>query len=223
MRGHSLVLLLLSGALAAPVGLSAQVPGLPLRNAGVSRGLSVAADVGFPNDPSGLGTSYGASAAVGLGLVGVTGTVARLAPTGHDAVMAAGMTASMRLIGGPLIPFSATLQAGAGRWSEQSAPGDPVYDLTTTVLTAGVGVALTIASPVVSLKPWLAPRIQRTRVGDNLGGADVTATDLALSGGVDFGFINGVSVRGMYDKVFADGADHSVWSVGLGYSLRILR
>jgi hypothetical protein len=217
-------MLLLAGALVAPAALTAQVAGLPLRNAGVPRGLTVAADVGFPNDASGLGTSYGASGALGLGLVGITGTVARVGVTNQDALTALGLNASLRLIGGPLIPFFANLQAGAGRWSMVSDPDGAVFDVTTTALTAGLGVGLTIASPVVSLKPWLAPRLQHNRLEDNLGGGEaVTTTDPAISGGVDLGFINGLTVRAMYDRVLADGDDRSVWSLGLGYSLRILR
>ncbi len=215
---------LLAGALVAPAGLAAQVAGLPLRNAGVPRGLTVAADVGFPNDASGLATSYGASGALGLGLAGITGTVARVGVTNQDALTAVGLNANLRLIGGPLIPFFANLQAGAGRWSMVSEPGSAAFDVTTTALTSGVGIGLTIASPVVSLKPWLAPRLQHDRHEDNLGGGEaVTTTDPAISGGVDLGFINGLTVRAMYDRVLGDGDDRAVWSLGLGYSLRVLR
>jgi hypothetical protein len=217
-------MVLLAGALVAPTTLAAQVAGLPLRNAGVPRGLTIATDVGFPNDASALGTSYGASGALGLGLVGITGTVARVGVTNQDALTAVALNGSLRLIGGPLIPFFANLQAGVGRWSMASAPGGAVFDVTTTALTAGLGLGWTIASPVVSLKPWLAPRLQHDRFEGNIGGGEaVTTTDPAISGGVDLGFINGLTVRAMYDRVLADGDDRSVWSLGLGYSLRILR
>lgn len=215
MRHRIAILILLAGALSAPVGLHGQAPGIPLRNAGVSRGLALAADAGFPGEASGLGTSFGASAAVGLGLVGLGATVTRLDVTGQDAVIAAGATANLRLIGGPLVPFSATLQGGVGRWTLQAGG----QDLTTTSLTAGLGLAWTIASPVVSFKPWLAPRMHWNRAGDPA----VTSSDPAVSGGIDLGFINGLSIRGMYDRILSDGPDAGVWSIGLGYALRVLR
>lgn len=222
MRSRTLTLLFLAGALVAPAGLLAQVAGLPLRNAGVTRGLTLAADVGFPNDVSGLGTSYGASAGLGLGLVGVSATVARIDPVNRAAgVTALGMTANLRLIGGPLVPFFATLQAGIGRGTSVSVEGN---DRVVYSYPVGLGLGWTIASPIVSLRPWLAPRVQWTSTGPAGTYLDTTTrSDPAISGGIDLGFINGISVRGMYDRVFADGDDSSVWSVGLGYSLRILR
>ena len=77
---------------------------------------------------------------------------------------------------------------------------------------------------MVSLKPWLAPRVQWTRLsGDGGDGGGTESADAAISAGIDLGFINGIAVRGMYDRVLNDGIDASVWSVGLGYSLRIGR
>lgn len=215
---RSLAPFALAVAVAVPARLEAQALGMPVRNAGSPRGLSIAADVGVPNDASGLGTTYGASAGMGLGLLGITATVARTDIEGADAQISAGATANLRLIGGPLVPFSATLQAGAGRWSTDGIEGS----LTTTSIPVGLGLGWTIASPIVSLKPWLAPRVQFTRLsGAGAFGAEGTTTETAISGGIDLGFINGFTVRGMYDRVLHDGLDASVWSVGLGYSLRI--
>ncbi len=217
-RGALLAVLL--AAAAAP--LRGQVLGLPVRNAGLPRGLSVAADLGVPNDASGLGTTYGASAGIGLGMLGLTATIARADRSGQAAVTAAGLTANWRLVGGPLVPFSATIQAGVGRWN--NGPSVEGGDVTTTSYPIGLGLGWTIASPVVSLKPWLAPRLQWTRVStDGTYGGGINHTDPAISGGIDLGFINGITVRGMYDRVLNDGIDASVWSVGMGYSLRIGR
>lgn len=217
-----MALLCLAITLAVPRQLDAQGLGLPVRNAGLPRGLLVAADVGVPNDASGIGTTVGASAGIGLGLLGLTATAARTDRSDQDAVHSVGATANLRLIGGPLVPFSATVQAGIGRWTlGTSIEGD---DVTTTSYPIGIGLGWTIASPIVSLKPWLAPRLQWLRVSESGGqGGATESTDAAISGGVDLGFINGVTVRGMYDRVLNDGIDASVWSVGLGYSLRIGR
>jgi len=223
MISRAMASLLLATLLVLPAGhLEAQALGLPVRNAGMPRGVSVAADLGVPNDASGLGTTLGASAGLGLGLLGLTGTVARTEVTGQDAVISGGATVNVRLIGGPLVPFSATIQAGLGRWTAGTTIEGG--DVTVTAYPIGLGLGWTIASPLVSLKPWLAPRVQWTRVSEDggYGGAGET-TDAAFSAGIDLGFINGIAVRGMYDRVLNDGIDASVWSVGLGYSLRIGR
>ncbi len=220
-------LFLLAGALVAPVGLDAQVAGLPVRNAGITRGLTLAAEAGFPNAASGMGTAFGASGTVGLGRIGLGATVARLDFSAQDPVLAGAATLNLRLIGGPLVPFSATLQAGVGAWSATLVTdigGGPVeFDASYRTIPVGLGLAWTIATPVVSLKPWLAPRVHVSR--QTLAGVPGSQrrTDGALSGGIDLAFINGIALRGAYDRINSEGTDASVWSVGLGYSLRILR
>jgi hypothetical protein len=59
------------------------------------------------------------------------------------------------------------------------------------------------------------------RVTQSDGGtaAQVTNTesDFAISGGVDLGFLNGLTIRAMYDRVFrGEGVNPSVLSIGLG-------
>lgn len=215
-------LLLLAG-LVLPGALVAQIPGIAHRNAGVNRGLQLAAEVGFPNAATVDGAAFGATAAFGVGLLGFTATVTTWAAdwglsSSTAREYAVGATGNYRLLGGPLVPLSVTLQAGAGRWTETILMDDIVADETVTSVPVGLGFALTIASPVVSFKPWLAPRLQWTDRAE-LG----SSSDFALGGGVDLGFINGTSVRGAYDRVFNDGEDRSVWSVGLAHALRVGR
>lgn len=229
MRRYAAILALCAGVAGLPVTLAAQGTGLPLRNAGIPRGLTVGAEVGFPNAASGQGTVVGGSAAVGFGLLGVSASVARvnleeMAGSQAEHVLAAGLTGAFRLIGGPLVPFAADLQAGVGRWGAYDyvyAGDDILYEFTRTTFTAGLGLSLTIPSPIVSLKPWLAPRAEHARLTDNYGSEAITTTRPALGAGIDLGFINGTSLRGAYDRVFLDGADTSVWSVGLAHTLRI--
>lgn len=216
--------ILLAG-LVVPGTLVAQLPGIAHRNAGVTRGLQVAAEVGFPNDPSSDGAAFGGTAAFGVGLIGFTASVTTWAAdwgltSTTTREYAVGATGNYRLLGGPLVPLSVTLQAGAGRWTETRVMDDIVADETVTVTSVpvGVGFALTIPSPIVSFKPWLAPRLQWTD-RSQLG----STSDFALGGGIDLGFINGTSIRGAYDRVFTDGQDRSVWSVGLAHSLGIGR
>src|SRR5512140_1028429 len=99
----------------APV--SAQVLGLPVVNSGVPVGIQVAADVGFANVDYGKGTTVGASAGIGVGFFGVGGQVARYSPKVGDAVTATGLNASMRLVGGPLVPFRLMMMAGVSHWT----------------------------------------------------------------------------------------------------------
>lgn len=229
MRARLAVLALLAAATTLPVSLAAQGTGLPQRNAGIPRGLSLGVELGVPNDASGMSSAAGATAAAGLGLIGFTATVSRLGlgdldGSMDDHVMAMGLTGAFRLIGGPLVPLAADLQAGVGRWGayEFVYPGDDIlYEYTRTTYTAGIGFSLTIPSPVVSLKPWLAPRLQHARLTDQYGSGAITATDAAVSAGIDLGFINGTSVRAAYDRVLLDGVDATVWSIGLAHTFRL--
>lgn len=214
--------LLLAG-LVLPGTLAAQLPGIAHRNAGVSRGLQLAAEVGFPNAAFIDGAAFGGTAAFGVGLLGFTASVTTWqADWGISAdparEYALGATGHFRLLGGPLVPLAVTLQAGVGRWTETILTDDIVSDQATTSVPVGLGFALTIPSPIVSFKPWLAPRLQWTDRAE-FG----STSHFALGGGLDFGFINGTSIRGAYDRVFTDGQDRSVWSVGLAHALGVGR
>lgn len=221
MRPRGVALLL--ALVAAPGVLGAQLPGVAHRNAGVTRGLQLAVEAGFPNDQSYVGTAFGGSAAFGIGLVGITATATTWerdfgTVAGRDRSFGVGATGNLRLLGGPLVPLSITLQAGAARWTEPFPSGDVIADETISAYPVGLGFALVIPSPIVSLKPWLAPRVQWTVLP-----GDERSTDVGVGGGIDLGFINGTSIRGAYDRVFIEGADRTVWSVGLAHSLRVGR
>lgn len=214
--------LLLAG-LIVPGTLVAQLPGIAHRNAGVTRGLQLAAEVGFPNAAHIDGAAFGGTAAFGVGLIGFTASVTTWQAdwgTGSDPAReyAVGATGNYRLLGGPLVPLAVTLQAGVGRWTESAPSGSIMTDQTTTSVPVGLGFALTIPSPIVSFKPWLAPRVQWTDRSE-FG----STSDFAIGGGIDLGFINGTAIRGAYDRVFTDGQDRSVWSVGLAHSLGVGR
>ncbi len=221
MSRRSRVLLL--AGLVVPGTLVAQLPGIAHRNAGVTRGLQVVAEVGFPNAVQIDGAAFGGTAAFGVGLMGFTASVTTWqADWGNSPERtreyAVGATGNYRLLGGPLVPLAVTLQAGVGRWTESAPSGGIMTDQTTTSVPVGLGFALTIPSPIVSFKPWLAPRLQWTDRSE-FG----STSDFAIGGGIDLGFINGTSLRGAYDRVFTDGQDRSVWSVGVAHSLGVGR
>ncbi len=204
-RVHRRALLALLG-LAPSGGLAAQVAGLPVRNAGVGTGIGIAVDAGFPNGAYGKGWAIGATGAAGLGPFGVTASVSHWKPTGASSVNSVGATANLKIFGGPLVPLSVTLQAGAARTHEGIT--------TTWHAPVGLGLALVIPNPVFSIKPWVAPRVDVARTTTS-GSTSSTDTHFGISAGVDLGFLSGISFRAMYDRVQGDGHP-SILSLGLG-------
>lgn len=192
-------------ALAAMTPVSAQVLGLPVVNSGVPLGIQVAADVGFPNADHGKGTTLGASAAIGVGFFGVSGLVSRHSPESGEAVVATGFNASLRLFGGPLVPFRLMALAGVAHWT--------VDDVGVTHVPVSIGLAATIPNPAFSIKPWIAPRLDFTSTGGN------SDTRLAISAGIDLAMLNGLSIRGAYDRISAKVGSPSIISIGVGYAL----
>ncbi|HEV8196387.1 MAG TPA: hypothetical protein VGP87_07080 [Gemmatimonadales bacterium] len=221
-----LIALVAFGAAGSTGGLAAQVAGLPVRNAGVGTGIGIAADVGFPNGDAGKGIALGATGAIGLGPLGVTGSVATWNPKGPGkSVNSVGLTGNLKILGGPLIPLSVTFQTGVGYWkvNSTSVEGDALSTKTWHV-PVGVGVALTIPNPVFSIKPWLAPRVDVARTTASDGGTATqtshTRAKFGISGGVDLGFLSGLAIRVMYDRVSLGGhVTPSVLSLGLGFKV----
>jgi hypothetical protein len=203
----------------APSGiLAAQVAGLPVRNAGIGTGIGVAVDAGFPNGAAGKGWAVGATGMVGLGPFGVTASVSHWKPKGLESLNAVGATGNLKILGGPLIPLSVTLQAGAG-YSKVTQQGFEAPVTTKTVhVPVGIGIALTIPNPVFSIKPWVAPRldIQRVTISSDTPAESNTDTHFGISAGVDLGFLSGISARVMYDRIQGD-SHPSVLSIGLGF------
>lgn len=225
-RRTRLLALLILAAAGHAGGLVAQVAGLPVRNAGIGTGFGIAADVGFPNASAGKGVAVGATGSIGLGPLGFSASAATWDPQGAgERINSIGATGNLKIIGGPLIPLSVTLQAGAARYTLEATTieGD-AFDLKTWHFPAGVGIALTIPNPVFSIKPWVAPRLDVVRVTQSDGGTasqiTTTDTDFGISGGVDLGFLNGLTIRAMYDRVSrGSGITVSTLSVGLGFKV----
>ena len=209
--------IMIAAALAA-VPAAAQVPGLPVYNQGVPRGIGLYGDVGFPNDVAGGGTAYGVTGRAGFGFVGVTAIVSTYNPDGPvDSHTSVGATGNLRLFGGPLVPLTVTLQAGAG-YSKIDEAKDYRFPI-------GLGFALTIPNPVLAIRPWLAPRLDIARIEvEGTGGApDVynTDTNFGLSGGVELNLLNGLGLHAAYDRVFGNGSDPSVFAIGAHYNFRV--
>jgi hypothetical protein len=206
--GRSLALLAaLSLPATATATATAQVRGLPIVNSGIRNGGGVAADVGFGNDASGTGTTLGLTATTGMGFIGASASVSRGSNQGNS-VWSQAVALSFRLLGGPMMPFRLTLQAGAGRW------GEGVVE--TVRLPVSLGVAAVIPVPGVAIRPWLAPRLDyQSTTFEN---SDLSRTEFGLSGGLEVALLNGVTIRTAYDRLFIDG-DPGILSVGVGMSL----
>lgn len=223
-RRTRLLALLLLAAAGHAGGLVAQVAGLPVRNAGIGTGFGIAADAGFPSASAGKGVAIGATGSIGLGPLGFSASAATWDPKGAgERINSVGATGNLKIIGGPLIPLSVTLQAGAARFTEDrtSIEGEPL-EFRTWHLPVGVGLALTIPNPVFSIKPWVAPRLDvvRTTIEADTPAETSTTTDFGISGGVDLGFLNGLTIRAMYDRVSrGSGINVSTLSVGLGFKV----
>lgn len=199
--------------LAAPAILRAQVTGLPVRNSGLVSGLTLSGEVGFPNSDYGKGTAFGARGALGLGPFGISAVVSRWNPDGPaDAQTGLGGYLNYKVFGGPLVPFSVTLQGGAEYVSRSG----------TKLLHApiGLGIGVRIPNPALAIKPWIAPRVDIARVSGNVPSS--TETNFGISGGIDFALLGGISFGAAYDRTFAgNGVNPSVFSAGASYTIKI--
>ena len=219
MRHTVRVLVVLALALGASPA-RAQNPGLPVYNFGVPRGIAVYGDLGFPNDAAGSGTVYGVTGRAGLGKFGVTATLSSLnqdGPGGGD--VSVGGTLNYRLLGGPLVPLTVTAQAGVSYFK----PGEgflPDEETSAYHFPIGIGFALVIPNPALSIHPWLAPRVDVAYA--KAGGRSDTQTNFGLSGGIELNMLNGFGVHAAYDRVFAsDVADPGTFGVGVHYGFRV--
>lgn len=194
---------------AAPA--AAQVPGLPVFNSGVTRGVMAAVDVGFANDDAGGGNTFAGTVSWGMSRLMLSGTIASRNPDGGDAAVALGGTGNLHLVGGPLSPLSVTLQVGVAGWSQDVGTEDVSF----LHVPVGIGVGLVIPSPAVSLKPWIAPRLDLAKA--DLLPEDDWESNFGLSAGLDVALIGGYGLRAAYDRVFADGAEPSTFSIGVNY------
>jgi opacity protein-like surface antigen len=232
------------GSALAGSPLRAQNPGLPVYNLGVPRGVGVYGDVGFPNTAAGKGTAYGATVRAGFGMIGATATLSALNPEGPGGTdVGVGATLNYKLLGGPLVPFSVTLQAGlgyskpggdlasplpmaagpsfgAGAFSRVPDLGNATGEITLYHIPIGVGLGLVIPNPVLAIHPWLAPRVDVVHA--TAGGQSDTETNFGLSGGLEFNLLNGFGIQAAYDRVFAkDAPDPATFGLGAHYTFRV--
>ena len=197
----------------------AQNLGLPVFNSGVGSGISLNADYGFGStDPETQKVkTLGLTAGAALGPIGFTATYANSNPETGDNQSSLGATANLKVFGGPLIPVSVNAQAGIGYWNVKDGFG-PGVDLKYVNIPVGIGIALNVPTPGLSIKPWIAPRMQYTRTS---GGADDSETNFGISAGVNLGLVGGINGRVAYDQITVNDVKSKVFSVGLGWNFNI--
>jgi opacity protein-like surface antigen len=194
--------------LAAASSARAQVVGLPVTNSGIFTGLGIRGEAGVANSDYPKGTTFGITGILGTGPFGVTATYANYNPdAAGDNISTYGGTANLRVFGGGLSPLSVTFQAGYGH-AKVLGQG---YDH----FPVGVGFAFKIPTPVLSLKPWVAPR------ADVQHGSE-TKTKFGASAGVEFSLLSGFGGQVSYDWVDqGNGLKPGIWGVALQWVFKV--
>lgn len=191
-----------------------QAAGLVVRNSGVAQGVTLGVVYGRGREKLSTGTSrsdaVGARLTAGLGPIGASLGVARtwlepagIAKTHRDEVSA---TAALTVFGGPLVPLKVSWQVGGAR----SLGSDHAWRG-----SLGLGAALAIPAAVLSIKPWIAPRL------DYLGHQTVRGSRVkpALAAGVELGLLTGLGLQVEYDSRLGwDGGSGPVPGIGIGIS-----
>ncbi len=212
----------LAGAvmLATALPAAAQVRGLPVYNPGVPTGIGIFGDIGFSNANAGKARTYAATGRAGFGPLGLTATLGIWDPSGAtDSRTVAGATANLRVFGGGLLPISVTMQAGYGylKLADSSAAGPASTEQRFPI---GVGVAVNIPTPAVSIKPWIAPRLDIVRA--KVLGVSGTDTNFGASGGIEVNSLTGFGLQASYDWVRSSTTgNRGIFAVGLHTGLRV--
>ncbi|MDP3775408.1 MAG: hypothetical protein Q8Q85_14180 [Gemmatimonadales bacterium] len=212
--GQVAVALVLPAVLAAEAA-SAQVAGIPVYyNPGGGTGFSVAANVGRPNDDGGGGTAWALTGGLSNGPFSLTasyghrneGDVGTL--NGLDYATYGG-TLSFRVLGGGLLPLSIAPQVGIGI--------SKVGGVTDTEIPIGVGIL--ISPPLFPIKPWIAPRVQLSRISGT-GITSTNATSFGLSVGANFNLLLGLGFHAAVDMLKVskdiDPTEPTATTIGVG-------
>lgn len=195
-------------ALAAPV--AAQAPGLAIHGAGLPSGLHVAATAGLGGASSWPGEAFtlGASLGYSRGRLGLVGTLGRIDFDGDlfESSLTGGVRGVIRVFGGGLdIPLQVDAFAGYGRFDEPEPDcidcSKPWSRRGVQQAPAGLALTLNLSTPVVSIRPWLAPRVQlQTQVTGDVGRDELF---WGASAGIDLRFLGGLGLTVAWDKVEA--------------------
>jgi hypothetical protein len=198
----------------------AQLSGIPVYyNPRGGVGIGVAGDLGFPNTDAGGGTAYGVSGSLGAGPLTFTGMVGAWSPKGYSGQTSYGGNVAYRLLGGGFLPIAVAVQAGIG---QVKMPG-PVFGLssagTVTRTTIPVGLGIGFDPPLFPLKPWIAPRVEFTKVSGGGG----SSTDFRVSAGANFNLLLGLGVHAAaeWGKIKGTTKNAIIFGVGAHFNFHV--
>lgn len=227
MRVHLGGLAFLGLAVAvAPKPAAAQLPGNPVYAPGGAGGLTLAADFGKGlNDASGKTNFIGGRAELGLPLIRVAAGAGIYDPRGGaDKEIALAGSAALQVFGGPLIPVSVRVFAGAGYW-KTSGSGVSGGDVTNIAVPLGLAFAVNVPTPGLNIDPWVMPRVQLTRMSNGTSDTDL---NVGASAGITFGLPIGLGGHVALDYILKSTdvptltrADVSPLTLGVGVQYTI--
>lgn len=192
-----------------------QATGVPVRGAGMGQGATLGIDFGVGRLEGGgeKSRAVAASATAGLGPLGVMAGIGKswidpdTGPTRDQSTLMLG--ASLTIFGGPLVPLKVSWQAGVDKALDDTGSGKPWRG------HVGVGAALTIPAAVVSIRPWIAPRLDYLK-DQPVSGPRVKGS---LSAGIDLGMLNGLGLRVGYDsRIGWDNGNRRASGISIGAS-----
>lgn len=174
----------------------AQLASVPVYGGGVTPLLEAGAQLAFPGSDSRTGEGVVAvvTGSVGIGRLGVAASAGRFLASGDGSDRNTyGVLAGVKLIGGDFTPLSIYLQGGLGTMEDD----DPDYQQ--YFIPLGIAATLTIPTPIISVKPWVAPRLDITRT--TFQGDSDSNQVFGFSAGVDLTLLGGLSFRASYDYI----------------------
>jgi len=145
-----MTVLALAALAAAPA--AAQWLGMPVWNSPKGgTGVTINGDLAMPNANGGKGTAFGVRGSLGLANLQLTAGLASWKPDGApESFTSIGGNAAFRVIGGSLLPVAINLQVGG------ATIGAANGNASTTRLTAGGGIAVSVPTPGISIEPYLS-------------------------------------------------------------------
>jgi len=204
-----MTVLALAAVAAAPA--TAQWIGMPVWNSPKGgTGVTINGDFGLPNENGGKGSAFGVRGSLGLANLQLTAGLANWKPDGAaEGYTSVGGNAAFRVIGGSLLPIALNLQVGA------VTIGAANTDPSTTRLTAGGGVAVSVPTPGISIEPYLSV----TNRWYKFSGISGTTSNLGwtLGANANFGMFG---VHLAYDSESLGGGTAGIIGIGAHIALK---
>jgi len=205
------IMMVLALAACAATPAAAQWLGMPVWNSPKGgTGVTINGDLAMPNADWGKGTAFGGRASLGLANLQLTAGLSSWKPSGAaESFTSVGGNAAFRIIGGSLLPIALNLQVGAATIGAANASPS------TTRITAGGGVAVSVPTPGISIEPYLS-LTNRWYKESGLSGT-TSNFGWTLGANANFGMF-GVHVA--YDSESNSGTKASIFAIGAHVALK---